>query len=633
MCAGLRCAVLAGLLTFAASSGAAESPVRQVLMLQSFDRGNLNLDRFTGNFRVDLEQRAGGPVNFVQVVVGQTGLVGAPEQSVVDYISSTFADRPKPDLIVTIAGPASVFAHKYRQQLFPDTPLLFASVDQRFLGEAQLGKNETAVAALNDFPAIVEDILRLLPQTKQVFMVVGNGPIREFWRHRLEEQFRQFRGRVTFVWFDDLTFPAIVRRSSSLPGNSAIYFITLGTDASGAAYADERVLADLHASANAPLFAANDAFLGHGIVGGSLLANDELSRLTSDVAYRILTGASPGDVRVPPQVPGQSVFDWRELKRWNIPESRLPHGSLVKFRDPTLWSAYRGTVLTAIGALLIQAMLIAGLLLERRARHRAENASRMNLSLAADVSRRETMSALTSSITHELGQPLSAIMHNTHVLQLMIKSRSATPEDIGGILADIQSESVLAADIIERHRTMMRSRKLQMKSVDLLTVVNDAVALVAHDMRARQVEVRVCVPESSGAISGDPVLLQQVLVILMMNAMDAMAPSPPDRRHIQISAEVRRANIEVSVRDTGPGLPEDLISRLFTPFLTTKPHGLGIGLAIARTIVDAHGGSITARNNPEGGAIFIVTLRISQTHEVLPGSPVNADAVGGSPNA
>jgi len=180
---------------------------------------------------------------------------------------------------------------------------------------------------------------------------------------------------------------------------------------------------------------------------------------------------------------------------------------------------------------------------------------------------------------------------------------------------------------------MMRSRQLQMKPVDLLTVVNDAVALVAHDMRARQVEVSVSVPASSGEISGDPVLLQQVFVILMMNAMDAMAPSPPDQRHIQISAEVSRASIEVSVRDTGPGLPEDLISRLFTPFLTTKPHGLGIGLAIARSLVDAHGGSITARNNPEGGAIFIVTLRTSKKHELLPGSPVNAGAVGRSPNA
>ena len=108
-------------------------PVRQVLVLQSFDRGNLVVDHFTGNFRVELDQRAGQPVNVVQVVVGPTGFVGAPEQAVVDYIRSTFADRPKPDLIVTVAGPAAVFARKYRQQLFPDTPLLFASVDQRYL--------------------------------------------------------------------------------------------------------------------------------------------------------------------------------------------------------------------------------------------------------------------------------------------------------------------------------------------------------------------------------------------------------------------------------------------------------------------------------------------------------------------
>ena len=93
-------------------------------MLQSFNRGNVSVDKFTTNFRVELDQRAEGPVNVVQIAVGPTGSVGAPEQAVVDYIRSTFVDHPKPDLIVTVAGPAAVFARKYRQQLFPDTPLL-----------------------------------------------------------------------------------------------------------------------------------------------------------------------------------------------------------------------------------------------------------------------------------------------------------------------------------------------------------------------------------------------------------------------------------------------------------------------------------------------------------------------------
>ena len=181
--------------------------VRQVLVLQSFDRGNLVADYFTGNFRVDLDQRAGTPVNVVQVVVGPTGFVGAPERQVVDYIRSTFADRPKPDLILTVGGPAAVFARKHRQQLFPDTPLLFAAVDERFLRDAPLGENETAVAVLNDYSQLIEEILQLLPQTKQVFMVMGSGLLSRFWRQELDEavqaisrpaDIRLVRGTVPF---------------------------------------------------------------------------------------------------------------------------------------------------------------------------------------------------------------------------------------------------------------------------------------------------------------------------------------------------------------------------------------------------------------------------------------------------
>ncbi len=168
-------AALAAWLVLGGTAIEAQPPVQQVLVLQSFHRGSLPVDHFTGDFRVDLDQRVERPVNVVQVVVGPTGFVGAPDQAVVDYIRSMFADRPKPDLIVTIAGPAAVFARKYRQELFPDIPLLLASVDQRFLRDTPLSENETAVAVANDFPGLVDDILQLLPQTKQVFMVMGSG--------------------------------------------------------------------------------------------------------------------------------------------------------------------------------------------------------------------------------------------------------------------------------------------------------------------------------------------------------------------------------------------------------------------------------------------------------------------------
>jgi signal transduction histidine kinase len=618
----LLAAVAAWLLLGAAPAEAL--PARpHLLVLQSHNRGNLSLDFFSSNFRIDLEARAGRPITVVQFVIGPTGLVAAPEQALVDYIRATFANGPAPDLIVTMGGPAATFARKHRSQMFPGTPLLLASVDQQYLRDPPLGDNETAVAAVNDFPELVDDILQLLPETRQVFTVVGPGPLGSFWRRELEEQYTRFQDRLTFLWSDDMTLQEILRRCANLPRDSAIVYLNLMTDSHGGTYADERVLADLHATANAPLFAKHTVMLGHGVVGGRLLAIEDLARATADAAVRLLDGAPPGSVRVPPQLTGPPIFDWRELQRWRIPESRLPAGSVVRHRRPSLWQEHKYTVLGVMTALVAQGTLIAGLLHQRRARQRAELDSQRNLALAADANRRQTMSVLTSSIAHELGQPLTSMIHNAQAGRMLITANRATPDTMDEILADIESEGVQATQTIDRHRTMLRGHQLDRKSIDLHAVIHESLALVAHDMRARQIEARVNLASSPCIVTGDQVLLQQVLVNLVMNAMDAMAETPPTRRRVTITTEVSAADVDVSVRDTGTGLPPPINDTLFTPFVTTKAHGLGIGLTITRTIVHAHGGTIDARNNPEGGATFTVTLHRSEAPKTVSG-PANA---------
>jgi len=284
----------------------------------------------------------------------------------------------------------------------------------------------------------------------------------------------------------------------------------------------------------------------------------------------------------------------------------------VRYRSPSLWRAYRRTALGAIGVLALQSLLIAGLVYQRRARQRAELESRRSLALAADATRRQTMSALTSSIAHELGQPLSSMIHNAEALQMMVSANRATSDTIEEILSDIQGQGLQATQIIDRHRKMLRSRQLDLKPIDLHAVINDALALVAHDMRARQIVATVNLPPNPCVIRGDQVLLAQVLVNLVINAMDAMAETPPLKRRLTINSEVRGAVVEVSVRDTGTGVPPEIIDTLFTPFTTTKSHGLGIGLTIVRTILEAHGGTIAVYNNHEGGANFVVTLLLSE---------------------
>jgi C4-dicarboxylate-specific signal transduction histidine kinase len=297
----------------------------------------------------------------------------------------------------------------------------------------------------------------------------------------------------------------------------------------------------------------------------------------------------------------------------------LPADSLVRYRPPGLWDEYRFAVIVSLGALIVQFLLILGLLYQRRARRRAEVESRRNLTLAADASRRETMSTLSSSIAHELGQPLSAIMYNAQALQMMLNGGGVTSETLEEVLSDIESLGAHATDIIRRHRAMLRSRQLNKIPLDLRTVINESLALLSHGMMTRQIDTTVHLSASPCGVIGDPVLLQQVLVNLVMNAMDAMDEMPPARRHVTIQTDLRGSDVDVSVRDTGRGLPPQVEDTLFSPFVTTKAHGLGIGLTIARTIVDAHDGTITDRNNSEGGATFTITLHRSEVSTIMSG--------------
>ena len=446
----------------------AQPAVPHLLVLQSLSRGNLALDSFTANFRIDLEARAGKPVSIVQFVVGPTGLVAAPEQALVDYIRATFSNRPVPDLIVTIGGLAATFVRKHRSQIFPETPLLLASVDQQFLLDASLTDDEAAVAIDNDFSQLVDDILQLLPETRQVFTVVGPGPLGTFWRRELEDQFTRLQGRLTFLWSDDLTLHEILQRCANLPPGSAIVYLNLMTDAEGGTYADERVLADLHATASAPLFGKHTVMLGHGVVGGRLVAIEDLARITADAAFRLLDGAPPGSLGVPLQVAGQPIFDWRELQRWASPRAGYRQGVSCAIALRACGPPIGARVFVVVGGLAIQSLLIIGLFYERRARRRAEIESRNNLALAADASRRLTMSALTSSIAHELGQPLSWMIHNAQAGRMMITADRATPDTMGEILSDIETEGVQATfvanglSIKALHREIMTSAVYQL---------------------------------------------------------------------------------------------------------------------------------------------------------------------------
>ena len=329
--------ILATLLAILLASSA-EAAVRHVVLLQSSERGNLVLDRFTAILRMRLAEHSAIPLRLSEFVVTPAGFSDSPEEAMVAFLRSAFAGQPKPDLVITTGGAAAAFVQRHRPQLFPDSPIVYASLDERWSN--RLTDRDTAVAVALDPAGSIGAIARLLPATENVFVVVGGGPMGRFWRDVFERESSELRNRLRFIWPDGLSYGAMLQRASTLPPHSVVFFIaTYEVDANGATYAAERVLADLRQRANAPIFGMMSVELGRGAVGGRLIDIEALSGTTADIAFRILEGTAPAVIKPPIQRPGPPVFDSRELERWGISEDRLPAGSVVLFREQGVCAA------------------------------------------------------------------------------------------------------------------------------------------------------------------------------------------------------------------------------------------------------------------------------------------------------
>ena len=228
----------------------------------------------------------------------------------------------------------------------------------------------------------------------------------------------------------------------------------------------------------------------------------------------------------------------------------------------------------------------------------------------AQSSRLALVGQLVASIAHEVNQPLTSIHVNASAGLRHLQV--GTPRvALGDVLRDILNESRRAGDIIERVRSLASGRPLQRRDLDLNELAGGIVHLVAVEARRRGVTLRTELTPSLPLVLADLVSMQQVLLNLIVNAMDAMAELPASERHVQVRTRQFEGAVEVAVRDGGAGVPPDRLERLFEAFFTTKPGGLGLGLAIARSIVEAHQGQIWAENHADRGVTFHVSLPVA----------------------
>jgi len=634
--------------------------------------------------------------------------------------------------VIVASAPQGVqFAVALRDLKFPGVPVVHIAMP-RDLWE-QMGVVPGVVGKTIDLDptATLQLALRLHPKAKRLVLIFGAAERDRVWERRARDALGRMGDGLDVEYSVARPTAEVLRLVGSLAQDAIVFTPGYFSDGTGEIVNPRLSTERIAMASSVPVYGALDTFLGTGIVGGYMTPYDEQAKQAGAMVVRLLNGATPAQIGSSSiaQVP---MVDWRQVRRWRIDERSLPTDTIVKFREPTAWDKYGVEISLGVALLMLQAGLIAALLLERRSRRRTaaaleESEKQMNLAahaaklstwvwdmtrdnrsaatrlgrrsnpakepavsfndvvasvhpadrgnveraaakalamgedldveyrvvdadgavrwftargsremidshrlvgIALDVTERKDaelraaqdrnalrhmtrvsmMGQLSAAIAHQLNQPLAAILGNAETAQRMLKRERVDLEELQKICEDIVNEDHRASQVIRRLSELYTRGDMKIETIDLNGLVGETLDLLRTELLIRHVIPLTELAPDLPAIEGGYVQLQQVVLNLVINAAEAMNWVDPERRKLTLRTDSSGGSVRLHVIDTGSGIAGDDLTRVFAPFWTTKSGGMGMGLAICRSIVAAHRGTITASNNLGFGATFCVTL-------------------------
>jgi signal transduction histidine kinase len=503
------------------------------------------------------------------------------------------------DVIISLQNIALEFLGENRNELFPGTPVVYFSnppVTPRFA-------NSTGLVSDLNFAGTLALVEKLQPETRHVFVVAGAATADKDYEQLARAQFRAFESRFAIKYLSGLPTPALEARLAEVPPYSVVYYLLVSTDGAGENFHPLEYVDRVVAAANAPVYSWVDSVMNHGIIGGSLKSQQAQIDALARLAVRVLHGERADDI--PTTSPDLNIdqVDWRVLRRWGLTEARVPAGTIVKFREPSIWDRYRAYILGAIALILAQMVLIAGLLVQRSRRQRAEEQVRSReAELHASYIRLRELGARLLNAQDAERSRIARDLHDDISQQVALLSIDL---DLlrGAVLG---SANDLAEDVFNRvqqlaHSVHDLSHNLHPAKLRLIGLVA-AISGFQHELAL----VGVGITFSHTNVPSE--LPTDLTPSLFRVVQEAVQNAIKHGRAHQISVELVGIprGLSLSVSDDGVG------------FDVASAWGKGLGLISMGERLEAVGGSMEIRSMPESGTRVEVTVPLSAAVEQNP---------------
>jgi signal transduction histidine kinase len=601
----LACAGLAEAAGATAGQAGAGAPWRVVLMRGWDSLYPINLTREKA-LRETLADGAPRLIEFFPEEIDPLRFPGAIESDIVALLQRKYVDTPI-DLVIASGNDALEFAARHRDAIWPNAAILFNGV---FEGTQWHRPPRTAgVTMALDVEGTVDLGRALVPSARRLYVVSGSSAYDREILVVAMQKLARIEPPLEIHYLTGLTRGQASARVSALEKDDLVLYLTMLRDSDGQLSGPNApALVQVASSSSVPVLSTIQTQYGRGVIGGSSPRYDLHGRAAGELARRILQGVDPDTIDVRTVPAATCEVDWYALRRWQVEEGNVPAACTLVNRPPDAPRTYLWQVVIAIAIIVVQAALLSVLLVQSRRRRIAQARLPARTADLAQESRISMIGALTANLAHEINQPMGAILSNAEAAQIMLEQGTLTPEKLREILNDIRADDLRASEVIRTLRGLFARSQWRPTAIEANTVVAEALRHVQFEAARRDVKLMPNYGSGMPAVLGDSVQLQQVVINLVVNAIEAVAHLAGIRREVRIETSVVSNGVAIAVADEGPGLSPEDAGRLFESTFTTKRESMGFGLSIVRSIVEMHRGRVWFEPNLPHGAVFHVWL-------------------------